>query len=67
MFVELEAPQRDLLVELVERRIEELEIAGVNVRPATIHGEAHADGPTQRELLDQLLQQLHESEWDVTA
>ena len=62
MFLEIEHAQRSLLIELVESRISELGPEIRHTRDSKFHDKLKA----QKVALTELLQRLHEAEYDVT-
>lgn len=65
MFIQLEMAERDLLIELVERRLTALD-RGVADRHRGARDTMVAVA-AEREMLEDLLCQLRETQWDVTA
>jgi hypothetical protein len=63
MLLELERDERELLVKLVQVRIDELahEVAG----PQTASFADRCGG--EKRVAERLMRHLHESEWDVTC
>lgn len=63
MFLEIDYTAQRLLVELVQRRIDELRRQGA----VKLEADARAERTLELGTLEQLLQGLHEATWDVTA